>query len=161
MLEKEVSSPSDSFLNDVAFVPDTIGETSDNLPPGDPNTPQPSGSVIDIELVKQGLTGTFDVVFGMIATKRGAHWQLQEFEKSSLSTAWAPLVQMLLAQLGSSEQGMIALALLTTSAVVGGKFAQDATNAAKSMANTKTPTSEGSFVSSASGGAARPLGQSS
>jgi hypothetical protein len=111
---------------------------------------------IPIELLNSALDGTFKALFHTVARIRKApHWQLQPFESLALVQGWAPIAQILLARLGSSEQVLLTLAMMSTAAVVGGKIAQEATLKASSTANTRTPKSADSSASSGSEEAAR------
>lgn len=110
------------------------------------------------EMVKQALDPTFRAIFQACAAKWGEHWHLKNFEASALVSGWTPIVQQLLAKLGSHEQVLVGMAIMTTTAVVGGKVAQNGIKRASSTASTRTPTSGASSASSASVDQERPIG---
>lgn len=146
--ESSVSSEPDSnFLNATAWVPASLGDVD-----GYPNetVDAASAGMIPPELVEQGLSGTFHVLFSTIAQARGDHWLLKDFEVKGLAASWTPLLQLFLQRLGSTEQGMLAVALLTTVPIVAGKLAQDVTKRASSMASTRTAAFAASSASSES-----------
>ena len=137
-----VSDGSDvDFMASTNFVPSQIGETDDVQ--GDQAQPELQPNLIPDEMVREALGGLFTFVFSAIAQQRGDHWLVKPYEEQALSRSWTPLLQLLLNHLGSQEQGMIALAIMTTGAVVGGKVAQDATLRASKTASIKTPPLEG------------------
>lgn len=137
------------FLNSTGYIPQVITDgPMDATQPDGATQPGPA-DVVPPELISQALGPTFEVVFHTIAVQRGAHWELQPFEKTALVTGWTPIVQHLLAKLGDGEQVMLALAMTSTAAIVGGKVFQDASKQASSKASTKT---QGSVVSIASSG---------
>ena len=141
----------DSFLADTSYMPETIeeamGSTGESSSPVTP--PMAPPGTVPPELIAQAIGPSFQALFRAIATARGKHWELQEFEKNALVSGWTPMLQLLLARLGSSEQVMLGLALTSTVAIVGGKIAQEATLRASSMASTKTQKSADSSASSA------------
>jgi hypothetical protein len=141
------------FLRDTAFIPPTIEDDSNADPNGQPAGPP---SVIPPELIAQALGPSFQALFRAVASQRGEHWLLQEFEKQALVLGWTPVLQYLLAKLGNSEQVMLALAVGSTVAIIGGKLAQDAIKPGSSTASTRTPKSAGSSASSASAAAGKP-----
>jgi hypothetical protein len=156
-------SPSDSngeFERSTAYIPSIIGDGPLDAPVEQP-IDNGVNSLIPPELIAQALGPSFQAIFRAVATQRGAHWELQDFEKTALIQGWTPIVQTLLAKLGNSEQVMITLAVASTVAIVGGKVAQDASKRVSSTASTRMRKSEASSASSASVEAARQPEQNS
>ena len=140
----------DGFMSATSFIPDVVEDGINAEKEGTQTGGAPVDSPIAPEMIAQALRPTFETIFDAIAKARGPHWQLKEFEQSALVTGWTPILQILLAKLGSSEQVMLALAMTSTAAIVGGKIAQDVTSRGSSMASTKTPGSVASSAYSAS-----------
>jgi hypothetical protein len=163
----ETPSESDSrvqadadFIQSTAYIPSAIADGPLDAPETGSNTNGPD-SVVPPELIAQALGPSFQALFRAVASKRGQHWELQDFEKTALVQGWTPILQLLLAKLGNSEQVMLTLAMASTAAILAGKVAQDATKRASSMANTKTPKSAVSSAYSANEVPARQPEQSS
>jgi hypothetical protein len=137
------------FLRATERIPETIANDPDGGDgPRPADRPDPS-DLISSELVAGALGPTFQAVFHFAATKRGAHWELADFEKKALVAGWTPILQHLLAKLGNQEQVLLTLAIMSTAAIVAGKAAQDIKQAS-SMASIRTPESEVYSASSAS-----------
>ncbi len=145
----------EDFLRDTAFVPDAITDTPDDAAG---SGAEPEAEAIAPEIIASALGPSFQAVFHFLATKRGDHWELVEFEKTALVKGWTPILQHLLAKLGNQEQVLLTLAVMSTAAIVAGKAAQDIKRAS-SMASIRTPVYAASSVSSASVEAARPQEQ--
>jgi hypothetical protein len=142
--------PDDEFLRITADIPDAV----ESAPaPAAQQAPEPD--VIAPELIASALAPTFQAVFHFVATKRGSHWELIEFEKTALVKGWTPIMQYLLAKLGNQEQVLLTLAIMSTAAIVAGKAAQDIKRVS-SMASTRMPASAASSASSASAIPERP-----
>lgn len=153
------SQPSDSageqpfdeeFMRITEHVPDAISDNPDAAPEAKEEI-----EAIPAAVVASALEPTFEAAFHMVAKVRGPHWELAQFEKMALVKGWTPIVQLMLAKLGKSEQVLFALALMPTMAIIGGKAAQDI-KLGSSRASIRTPESEASSVSSASAAPARP-----
>jgi hypothetical protein len=165
-LRENQSSASDSndvpidaeFMAATAHVPDAISDTPNEGSDAAGGAKPEAADAIPPELIASALGPSFQAVFHFMATRRGAHWELVEFEKKALIQGWTPIVQWMLARLGSSEQVMLTLALGSTAAIVGGKAAQDIKQAS-SKASTKMPESVASPVSSASAAPAKQPAQ--
>jgi hypothetical protein len=124
------------------------------------SAPAAESSVVPPELIASALGPSFQALFRAIASRRGDHWQLQEFEKIALTQGWTPIVQWMLAKLGNSEQVMLTLAVGTTVAIVSGKVMAEATSRASSKGSTRTRESEASSASSGGATQARQPAQS-
>jgi len=148
-------APDPAFIDSTAYIPAVVADG--------PSAEAAAEAIeaVPPELVAAALGPTFQASFHFMASIRGPHWELQEFEKTALVHGWTPIVQYLLAKLGSQEQIMVTMAVGTTIAIVGGKLAADLTRPASSRGNTRTRTSEASSVSSGRETAARPPEQSS
>jgi hypothetical protein len=140
------------FLRETSYIPPTIDDAP--AAPGAPDA-EPENEAIPPEIIASALGPSFQAVFHFLATRRGDHWELLEFEKKALVQGWTPIMQYLLAKLGSQEQVMLALAVGSTAAIIGGKAAQDIKRAS-STASTRTRGSAASSASSASAAPARP-----
>jgi hypothetical protein len=145
----------DDFLRVTEFVPDTISDNPDDAAARPGSGATEDAEAIAPEIIASALGPSFQAVFHFLATKRGDHWELVEFEKNALVKGWTPILQHLLAKLGNQEQVLLTLAVMSTAAIVGGKAAQDIKRAS-SMANTRMPVSAASSASSVSVAAARP-----
>lgn len=155
--EAAASSPSgdSDFLRDTAYIPAVIGDAAGDAhaaAPGAPGAPAGFVATVPPELIAQALGPSFQALFKAISSKRGSHWQLEEYEKNALISGWTPILQNLLSKLGSSEQLMFTLAMGSTVAIIGGKLAQDATKPVtkpgSSTANIRTREPAGSSASS-------------
>jgi hypothetical protein len=140
------------FLRETQFVPDIV---SDDVDQPAAAGAKPENEAIAPELIASALGPSFQAIFHFLATRRGDHWELQEFEKKALTQGWTPILQYLLAKLGSQEQVLLTLACLSTAAIVSGKAAQDI-KLASSKASTRTRAFVASSPSSASADSARP-----
>ena len=151
----------DPFADATAGIPDFIGDAG---PEAEGATAAPDGDVLspDIppELIKQALGTTFESVFAMIAKARGNHWQLSASERGGMVGVWTPIVQVMLQKVGG-ENPLLIVACMTTTAVIGGKLAYEATHPDSRTVNIRTEESGASSVSSASAAAAKPTAQSS
>lgn len=152
-------SSSGDYLRDAAFIPNTVDGGFGTQDAAEQPAAEPVAPVIPVEMIVRALGPSFEAIFKAIASARGAHWRLDDLERKTLAEGWAPIVQLLLAKLGNSEQVALTLALMSTSAIVAGKVVQDGIRAASSKASTKTPASVDSSASSASVEAARAPGQ--
>jgi cytochrome c551/c552 len=157
--DSDSNAPLDEeFMRQTAFVPDAISDPADDAAAPGAGASEDAEAIAP-EIIASALGPSFQAVFHFLATKRGDHWELVEFEKTALVKGWTPILQHLLAKLGNQEQVLLTLAIMSTAAIVGGKAAQDIKRAS-SMANTRMPASAASSVSSASAAPEKPLEQS-
>lgn len=143
------SAGDDEFLRITANVPESIEDNPDAAGAAKGGTAEAAVDAIPPEVIASALGPTFQAAFHAIASARGPHWELIDFEKNALVKGWTPILQYMLAKLGNQEQVLLSLAVMSTAAIVGGKAAQDI-KLASSRANTRMPVSEASSVSSAS-----------
>src|ERR1035441_457895 len=99
--------PDDEFLRITADIPDAF-ESAPAPAAAAQQAPEPE--LIAPELIASALGPSFQALFHFLATKRGTHWELVEFEKTALLKGWTPILQYLLAKLGNQEQVLLTLA---------------------------------------------------
>jgi len=141
--------PNEEFLRITADIPDAVQDNpNDGSAVAGAARPE-AAEAIAPEIIASALGPSFQALFHFVATKRGQHWELVEFEKNALVKGWTPILQHILAKLGNQEQVLLTLAVMSTTAIVAGKAAQDIKQAS-SMGSTRTPVSAASSASSAS-----------
>jgi hypothetical protein len=144
----EMPTPADEFLRITAHIPEEVSDLTGA--PAETPKEEASQSLITPELVRNALTPTFETIFLTVAKFRGEHWRLEDFQTSALVTGWTPIVQLLLARLGSETEILLVGALIPTIAIVGGKLTQEVTKRGSKTESIRTPKSEASSVSSGS-----------